>query len=213
MHNQYLYAWHDSFICVPCRIHKSRHSKTWFIENCDTINSCRVAMIHRMPYVAGLVPQRSRLLWGSFEETTTGHDSFICGTWLIHMGGMTKRHGWQNSFMYVFCKHCNTVQQIATHSNTATHCNTLQHTATYCNTLQHVATHCNTLQFKTHRNTLQRTANQNTLQHNATHLQSFAVCCSALSHSLIMSHIHICRYMYTYVDMQIYIYTYIYIYI
>jgi len=38
-------------------------------------------------------------------------------------------------YVYIYTKHCNTLQ------HTATHCNTLQHTATHCITLQHTRMH------------------------------------------------------------------------
>jgi len=93
------------------------------------------------------------------------HDSFICGTWLIHMWDMTHSYEGHDSFtfdsiccvciivcvgvcVYVYVCMCAYVGVWRDSYIYLIFCLNflMQHTATHCNTLQHTATHCNTLQ-------------------------------------------------------------------
>ena len=78
----HLYAWHDSFLCVPCLLHICDMARsyawhgaficvTWRIHMCDMTHS----------YV-----------W---------HDSFTCMTRLVQTCGMTHSYMWHDSFMCV----------------------------------------------------------------------------------------------------------------
>ena len=84
-------------------------------------------------------------------QSYVGHDSFICGTWPIHMCNMTHSYVGHDSFICVtwLIHTLDDSAKVALSLNMLlyislwtlhSHCNTLQHAATHCSTLQHTAT-------------------------------------------------------------------------
>jgi len=98
----HLYVWHDSFICVTCRIHM-----------CDMIDSPGPSLQHAATHCNTLqhpATHCSTLQHTAAHFNTLQHNVTYCNT-LQHTAA-----------------HCNTLQHTATHCNTLqTHCNTLQH--------------------------------------------------------------------------------------
>ena len=155
-----------------CLRHDCSTCETWLLHMWDMTPSCVENMTpscvrHRSCIYANC---NSDHLW-DITLLYVKHDSFMCGTWLIHMCDMALAHMQDSFTIPIISKHC----RVASNVDFLQWHGLLQRVAVCCSVLQRVAVCCSVLQYATGRlRGVAKTRNPkhmrcNTLQHKAAH--------------------------------------------